>query len=1506
MNRGHFKELTIVNWRGFFAETFELSSVITSLSGNNGAGKTTIMASMIATLMPDQKILNIKNTTESSSKSVASGSGLYNRIGDGFAYTLATFQNSKNEIVYFGVSIEKLASSESKMTMTMFCIEGLGDNRVLDYMLHGVESDTAEPMFEICSLSDISKRITSVGAKLKRFNKLTEYHNYLFKHGAIPKSLNNHDDRLQYYKILESSMYGGISQKIQDELRNFLLPENVGIKSNFTELDETLERNRATKNSLDDTRNQMKVFDDLIDSSKKVFMHLFASLLVRRKELATSYLVHVRGKSGINLRLADKDRQKAESEEQVQSTQLLIDVKEERASELNDELSNAKQVQNSLTSITKLEAELIELQAKFDSESETVSNLRGQKDKATQEVTKLEASILQYSQELHDIAKRFESLDKRAQQYKLITKKVNSVESHLGAALTVEEIGSVKRKLNNILVEISEELLKAEQAFSLFKTQKASYDKTMDALKMLLNDEPVTQPYSQAKAWVENHWKIVPRLEQIHDLNIELKRLASDLEHSKEYNQKLTEYFKQYQVDFESPAAVNSEYASVESQLSSNKSKKQHTEHQISSIIKDVAMIDDKTPNLMESVAKWNQGKSKLEEYLEESGYQAVEMTSVGKLMAESASLTKDITSLSVRKTDVERELISVTQDIMRYQSSIGGVDPSIADLALNLEGKLLAEFFDDQNIEEATFSEAEYGHLREAIMVKDLDEAVDAIGRMDGAPDDVYLIEGDFDYLNIDPNESELIGGFIKVKSEGGFTRMSKIKMRGVFGELSRKNLLETLDTQKSSLSQEKVEIETELKRSTRHQSQINNLVSNYSSVLFTENPDIELQSLLTEKTNLESEKRALEIKISEIIDMIDVLEVKLKLLSELVAGQEFFDADRYQLNYINQRNLVDRVEEYKSFIEQNAAYVELLISNCEMLQFDLSEGVELKNNRDALEIKHKVQTQLVTDIAYIDENCEHLSFADAKDALDDFAKAERDTRNMLETVQLKLEKTKDTLNSTASSLDLAIEQKVEAETSLKVHKRLIAQEQLIVHDKRGDWDLSSDFVRNLENKVGAIKTELANARTRQTKLVSKIAEHVNDIKTLRVNLEHALECIKQTRKEALASVKSFKDIKARAVKGSYFSHLHNRELMTVEANKLSTAGFSALSALQKSIESFHKDGVVTDFEIARFNNELNRNSSVDSVSGVVTFEFTVLNAVFEWTQKFLLHRLSMDSQESEDAFKAVQIMEAKVESLKIALDEREKMLGIKSQELVRSIKSAIRKEQKRISKMNAMLHGVKFGSVKGIKIDVEMMDTHQKLLEALSDENTPYQRLFNDDTMSIKQVLGRIYSELSSNPTGNSDTFEKQGNMLLDYRKYLNVVIKVTKGGDKWEEARNNGVSTGESIGVGLILMLMIVNSWEVESQRVRGNISPARLLFLDEAGRVDGDGNSTINELCLSQGLQMIVAQPKDEMPKSGIIYILRRYINGDAEKYDPQNEFVNIVTIKPEVALKEAVA
>ena len=137
---------------------------------------------------------------------------------------------------------------------------------------------------------------------------------------------------------------------------------------------------------------------------------------------------------------------------------------------------------------------------------------------------------------------------------------------------------------------------------------------------------------------------------------------------------------------------------------------------------------------------------------------------------------------------------------------------------------------------------------------------------------------------------------------------------------------------------------------------------------------------------------------------------------------------------------------------------------------------------------------------------------------------------------------------------------------------------------------------------------------------------------------------------------------------------------------------------------------------------------------------------------------------------------------------------------------------------------------------------------------------------------------------------TAQNIGEELLDYRNYLEMDVEVNRGADGWLRAESGALSTGEAIGTGMSILLMVIQSWEEESKRLRNkDISPCRLLFLDEAARLDAKSIATLFELCERLEMQLIIAAPENISPEKGTTYkLVRKVINNQ--------EHVHVVGLK----------
>ena len=105
--------------------------------------------------------------------------------------------------------------------------------------------------------------------------------------------------------------------------------------------------------------------------------------------------------------------------------------------------------------------------------------------------------------------------------------------------------------------------------------------------------------------------------------------------------------------------------------------------------------------------------------------------------------------------------------------------------------------------------------------------------------------------------------------------------------------------------------------------------------------------------------------------------------------------------------------------------------------------------------------------------------------------------------------------------------------------------------------------------------------------------------------------------------------------------------------------------------------------------------------------------------------------------------------------------------------------------------------------------------------------------------------------------------------------------RGADGWLRAESGALSTGEAIGTGQAIPLdgadqlgggVPPSAWQ--------DIAPCRLLFLDEAARLDNKSIATLFELCERQDMQLLIAAPENISPEKGTTYKLIRKGAGQA--------------------------
>lgn len=174
------------------------------------------------------------------------------------------------------------------------------------------------------------------------------------------------------------------------------------------------------------------------------------------------------------------------------------------------------------------------------------------------------------------------------------------------------------------------------------------------------------------------------------------------------------------------------------------------------------------------------------------------------------------------------------------------------------------------------------------------------------------------------------------------------------------------------------------------------------------------------------------------------------------------------------------------------------------------------------------------------------------------------------------------------------------------------------------------------------------------------------------------------------------------------------------------------------------------------------------------------------------------------------------------------------------------------------------------------------KSFLAGLSEQQAQHKDLFESARYTFSEAMAKLFQRVNPHIDMGQRSPQVLGEELLDYRNYLELSVEVNRGSDGWLQAESGALSTGEAIGTGQSILLMVVQSWEEESRRLRSkDIVPCRLLFLDEAARLDAKSIATLFELCERLDMQLLIAAPENISPEKGTTYKLVRKVFKDHE-------------------------
>ena len=1454
VERGKFRSLTLINWNGFFARTFNLDELVTTLSGGNGAGKSTTMAGFVTALIPDLTLLHFRNTTEAGSTGGSRDKGLHGKLRPGVCYAVLDTINSRHQRILVGVRLQQIAGRDKKVDLKTFSLQGveLSQNPTALFT-----ETVGERQARVLNLTELKDKIENLGAQFKQYHSITDYHGMMFDLGIIPKRLRSASDRSKFYKLIEASLYGGISSAITRSLRDYLLPENLGVKKAFQDMESALRENRMTLEAIKVTQSDRDLFKHLItETTNYVASDYMRNANERRGNISTALESRrdwYQAKAAQVLsqhRFIDLSREAAELAESERT----LEVDHQSAVDHLNLVLNALRHQEK---ISRYQEDVAELSERLEEQKMVVENANEQLEESQAQFEQTETEIDAVRTQLADYQQALDAQQTRALQYQQAIAALEKAKTLCGLAdLSVKNAEDYQTEFAAHADGLTERVLELEHKMSISEAAKSQFEKAYQLVCKIAGEVPRSSAWESAKALLREYpsqklqAQQTPQLRaKLHELEQRYAQQQSALRLLNDFNQRanshletadeLEDYHAEQEALFEDISAELSEL--VESRSTLRQKRENLT-----------ALYDE---NARKAPA-WLTAQAALERLEEQSGEHFEHSQDVMNFMQSQLVKERELTML---RDQLEQKRQQLEEQISRLSQPDGSEDARLNTLAERFGGVLLSELYDDVPIEDAPYFSALYGPARHAIVVRDLDAVREQLIDLEDCPDDLYLIEGDpaaFDDSVLSAQELEL-GVVVQVSDRE--LRYSKFPEIPLFGRAAREKHLEELQVQRDEIAEEYAQIAFDVQKCQRLHEHFSQFVGLHLALAFQPNPEELMAEVNRERNEIERELNQFSSGEQQLRIQLDSAKERIQLLNKLIP----------QLNVLADENLIDRLEECREqldvaeqdehFVRQYGETLSQLESMVESLQSDPKNYEGLKQELTQAIERQKQAQQRVFALADVVQRKPHFAYEDAGQA--ETSELNERLRQRLEQMQAQRDAQREQLRQKQAQFaqynQVFIGLQSAYDSKLQLLKELI--------DEIGQLGVRADEGAEERARIrrDELYQQLSTSRQRRAYVEKQLTLIESEAENLNRRIRKAERDYKTQRELVVAAKASWCVVLRLSRNADMEKRLNRRELAYLSADELRSMSDKALGALRTAVAD----------------NEYLRDSlraSEDSRKPENKVRFFI--AVYQ----HLRERIRQDIIKTDDPIDAIEQMEIELSRLTAELTGREKKLAISSESVANIMRKTIQREQHRIRMLNQGLQNIAFGQVKSVRLVVNIRDTHAMLLDALSGQQNEYQDLFNDNRMTFSEAMAKLYQRINPHIDMGQRTAQTIGEELLDYRNYLELEVEVFRGADGWLRAESGALSTGEAIGTGMSILLMVVQSWEEESRRIRGkDIVPCRLLFLDEAARLDGKSISTLFELCERLDMQLLIAAPENISPEKGTTYKLVRKIAGNQE-------------------------
>lgn len=1457
IERGKYQSLTMVNWNGFFARTFDIDGLVTTLSGGNGAGKSTTMAAFITALIPDQTLLHFRNTTEAGSSQSSRDKGLYGKLQPGACYAALDVVNSRNQRLLFAVKLQQVAGRDKKVDIKPFVIQGLPSHiKPTDILVESVSATQAR----VRQINEVKESIAEFeGVQFKAFSSIVDYHAQMFEFGVIPKKLRNSGDRSKFYRLIEASLYGGISSAITRSLRDYLLPQNGGVKKAFQDMESALRENRMTLEAIKTTQADRDLFKHLItESTNYVAADYMRHANERRKKLEQT--LSLRSELfGSRETLIEQNNLLNRVQEELE---LLIESESSLEQDYQAASDHLQLVQNALRQQEKIERyqeDLEELSERLEEQMMVVEEAQERVMMAEEQATVAEEEVDSLKTQLADYQQALDVQQTRALQYQQAVQALEKAKQLLGDdSLTAESAQTLVAELKNKESENTNTLLSVKHKLDMSSAAAEQFDTALKLVQSIVGPVERKEASEHAKLAIAKARESQQIAQNEQQWRAQHRDLERSLNQQRQARELVAEYKKQYHVELTDEVTFEQERERHAMQIESLEIAQEEVRDQRGEQRRLEQNAAAEISKLEAIAPAWIAANDALEKLREQSGADLEDRHAV---MNHMQVVLEQERELSLAKDKLAERRSQLDTEIERLASPGGSNDPRLKGLADTLGGVLLSEIYDDITIDDAPYFSAMYGPARHAIVVSDLSGIEEKLVELDDCPEDLYIIEGDIDAFDDSSFDAEELEGAVCVRMNDRQMRYSRLPEIPLFGRAAREQRLELLRNEREEVVEKHAKAAFDSQKMQRLYQAFNQFVSNHIQVAFDADPEQALATIRDKRNQIARVLADLDAKEQQQRSQLQTSKQALSSLGKLSSHMVLVEDESLQARFDELEEKIAQLAEAKNFLNNHAKAVAQLENIASALDADPEQF-------DALEAEYKAADEQLQDLkkqifalSDLVERRHYFAYSDSVDLLNK-------SSELSEQLKAKLVQAEQTRTRSREELKQAqgqMNQYNQVLASLKSSHQ--AKQETVQEFKQELQEFGVNADEGAEERAMRRRDELHErlhtSRSRKSEYERTITSTELEMKGLAKRLKKVQKEYVELRTFVVAAKAGWCSVLRLARENDVERRLHKRELAYMSADELRSMSDKSLGALRLAVAN--NDDLRDALRLSEDNARPERK---------VLFYIAVY--------QHLRERIRQDIIRTDDPVEAIEEMEVELARLTEELTQRENRLAISSESVASIIKKTIQREQNRIRMLNQGLSNISFGQVKGVRLNVKIRESHEVLLNGLATQQELHKDLFESTRFTFSEAMAKLFQRVNPHIDMGQRSPQVLGEELLDYRNYLELSVEVNRGTDGWLQAESGALSTGEAIGTGQSILLMVVQSWEEESRRLRSkDIVPCRLLFLDEAARLDAKSIATLFELCDRLDMQLLIAAPENISPEKGTTYKLVRKVFKDHE-------------------------